>query len=45
MKLSTSASTTNSLPAKDNKYADLLAQLQVTIVKQGKELEALKVSF
>jgi hypothetical protein len=44
-KLSTTASATNSLPAKDNKYADLLAQLQATITKQGKELEALKASF
>jgi hypothetical protein len=44
-KPSTTASATNSLPAKDNKYADLLAQLQVTITKQGKELEALKASF
>jgi hypothetical protein len=44
-KPSASASTTNSSPAKDNKYADLLAQLQATITKQGKELEALKASF
>jgi hypothetical protein len=44
-KPSTSASATNSSPVKDNKYADLLAQLQATITKQGKELEALKASF
>jgi hypothetical protein len=44
-KPSASTSATNSSPAKDNKYADLLAQLQATIAKQGKELEALKASF
>jgi hypothetical protein len=44
-KPSASASASNSSPAKDNKYADLLAQLQATITKQGKELEALKASF
>jgi hypothetical protein len=44
-KPSASASTTNLSPAKDNKYADLLAQLQATITMQGKELEALKASF
>jgi hypothetical protein len=44
-KLSASASATNSSLAKDNKYADLLAQLQATITMQGKELEALKASF
>jgi hypothetical protein len=44
-KPSASASATNSSSAKDNKNADLLAQLMVTIDKQGKELAALKASF
>jgi hypothetical protein len=44
-KPSISASATNSSPAKDNKNADLLAQLMVTVKKQEAELTALKASF